>query len=241
MPEETDSSNYAIISIGLNIFHTPQCTECTSPWSVCYHASGDELIFLNFHLFHKKYCKISLVHCFHTFVLQTSPFSTYSISTPSAHSRIEAMSEEEARWRVKKKDQSAGRYWHGLLLTKQQHQWMKNVLLPPPHHMPLTQANSQLCSAELFPTVEHSNEKAQPYTVSHLFQSSATLATVTQLFSFGNRKAHMTLYNALFREVIFPKEGNIPCSDFAQINNGSFSNYFPDFWYGDVLPNNKQE
>lgn len=30
LPEETDISNYAIILCRLNIFHTPQCNECTS-------------------------------------------------------------------------------------------------------------------------------------------------------------------------------------------------------------------
>lgn len=71
----------------------------------------------------------------------------------------------------------------------------------PPRHMPLPQANSKLCSAELLPTVQHSDGKAQPYTVRHLSQSSAILATAIQLFSFGKRKACMDLYKALFREI----------------------------------------
>lgn len=163
-----------------------------------------------------------------------SPFPIHNISTPSPHSRAEAMSEEETtRWEVEKKRTSQQEATDMTCsLQRSSSEWKMCFL--PPRHMPLPQANSKLCSAELLPTVQHSDGKAQPYTVRHLSQSSAILATAIQLFSFGKRKACMDLYKALFREILFPREGKIPCSYFAQINNKSFSDYFPDSWCGTV-------
>lgn len=133
-----------------------------SPESVCYNASGDELIFPNLHLFHKKYCKISLVHCFHTCSSANVSFFhiqyQYSLSTQQDRGHVWGRNQVRGG---EKEDQAARSYCCDLFLTKQQ-QRMKNVWLSPPSPHAI---NTGQFSAML--------SRAFPYSVAFRWKSSA--------------------------------------------------------------------
>lgn len=121
-----------------------------SPQSVCHHASGNELIFLNFHLFHKKYYKINLIHCFHTCSSANISFFhmqyQYSLSTQQDRGHVWGRNQVRGG---EKEDQSARSCWHDLFLTKQQQ--MKNVLHPPPSSHAITTGQFSAVFSRAFP------------------------------------------------------------------------------------------
>lgn len=91
-----------------------------------------------------------------------SPFSTYNISTPSPHSRIEAMSEEETRWGVEKK---RTRQQEATVVTcslqSSSSEWKTSDYLPPSPHAINTGQFSAMLS------------RAFPYSVAFRWKSSA--------------------------------------------------------------------
>lgn len=176
--------------------------------------SGDVFIFLN--LFHKKHCKINSVQCFQ--ICSSANISFFHIRYQ--HSLSTQPGTVNA-WGRNTCMRGGGGQASKRLLTclaphkaaaaKNEKSHTSSSLLMCHYHRPILSCVQQ----SFLPAVHHSDGKAQPYTVRHLSQSSGILATAIQLSIFDTRKACMVLHNALFRELLFPREGKIPRRNFS--------------------------
>lgn len=181
-----------------------------TPFIKSYHA------ILN--LFHKKHCKINSVQCLQMCSSANISFFhiryQHSLSTqPESHSQCLRKEQLHEGWR---RGQASKRLLtclapHKAAAAKNEKSHTSSSLLMCHYHRPILSCVQQ----SFLPTVHHSDGKAQPYTVRHLSQSSGILATAIQLSTFDTRKACMVLHNALFRELLFPREGKIPSRNFS--------------------------
>lgn len=135
-----------------------------------------------------------------------------------------------------KGDQSARSYWHDLFLTKQQQQQMKNVVLSPPSPQAITTRQLSVVLSRAFPYCVAFRWKKPAWYCQSFSPEQCRSSYSHTAFQLWQQENTYGLIQCIIQRSFLSQRGKIPCSDFAQINNKYFSNYFPDFWCGAVCP-----
>lgn len=161
-----------------------------------------------------------LVQCFQT---RISPFSTYNISISSPRSGVQSVSEEQPDERWRKRGLARKKLLTRLLPYKAAAKNEKSpsafLLITYHYHRPILSCVQQ----SFLPAVQHSDRKAQPYVVRHLFQISGILATDIQLW---DKARTYGLTPCIIQRTPLPQREEISLQKFCIIKQQQFLKLF---------------
>lgn len=187
--------------------------------------------------FIRNIVKLTQSSVFKCIVLQMSPFSTYDISTPSPHSRVQSVPEEGTTgWGVEKNRTSQQEATDMSCSLQSSSKERKISRFLPPPHVPLLQANSQPCPAELLACCAAFRWESSALHCQTFIPEQWHFSPSHPAFRLWHKESMYGLTQCIIQRTFLPQRGESSLQKFCVIKQRQFLKLFFRFLVWHVNP-----